>query len=241
MARQETASTIINDTAIEVGLIPVSDPYSSQDAAFQQLVGLLNSAGRELVDMFSWEMLQNTFSLTTQIGDTGTYDLPDDFHHMINQTGWNETARVPVGGPLSPQQWAFAVGGDWGSTTLYVNFILNQNKLVLYPAPPPPDVVISFNYISRNWVTAPGGATADRATGPSDTIMFPPILMVKFLKVKFLSAKGFDIAVASRDFDMTFDSATSQNRGAPILSANGRRGFPYLNGWTNIPFTGFGL
>jgi hypothetical protein len=45
MARYESANTIINDTALEVGLVPASDPFSSQDEAYIQLRGLLTSVG----------------------------------------------------------------------------------------------------------------------------------------------------------------------------------------------------
>jgi hypothetical protein len=49
MARQETVNTILNDTALEVGLLPVGDPWASQDDSFIQMRGLINSSGRELV------------------------------------------------------------------------------------------------------------------------------------------------------------------------------------------------
>jgi len=247
MARLETAAQIINDTAIEVGLLPVADPFSSQDESYQQLVGLLNSAGREMVEMYPWEILQQPFEILTKLGDTGVYDLPPDFDHMINQTGWNQTANTPVGGPLSVQMWAFLQGQDLGTTTLYASFILNQNKIQLYPQPPPIDVLLKFYYISRNWVItgtsqfAATPTTADRCTGPADIVMYDPILVVKFLKVKFLAAKGYDIAVAARDFDMTFQARTGMDRGAPILNVAGGRGYPYLNSWRNVPYTGFGF
>jgi len=240
MARQETASTIINDTAIEVGLIPVIDPYSSQDAAFQQLAGLLNAAGRELVDMYPWETMQRQHTIVTAPGDTGSYALPTDFHHMIGQTGWNQSARMPIGGPLSSQMWAYANALDLGATTLQVSFILNENKFVVYPSPPPEGITISFSYISRNWVKQTDNTYTDRASTGTDTILFEPILVVKFLKVKFLAAKGFDIAVAARDFDLCYSSWTGYDKGAPILSLNGRSGFRYLTG-NSVPESGFGL
>ena len=90
MARYETANTIINDAALEVGLVPATDPYASQDEAFIQLRGLLTSAGRELCDMHNWSLLIENYSVTTAEGDTGDYPLPGDFNRMINQTGWDQ-------------------------------------------------------------------------------------------------------------------------------------------------------
>jgi len=37
------------------------------------------------------------------ISTGGTYDLPADFNYMIDQTGWDRTNRVSIGGPLSPK------------------------------------------------------------------------------------------------------------------------------------------
>lgn len=243
MARVENAGQIINDTALEVGLLPVSDPYSSQDQSFLQLTGLLTAAGRELVTMYDWADLQLNYSQTTEIDpSTGLvrskYFLPDDFNRFINQTGWNREANLPVPGPLSPQTYSMLTGRDFGNSTLYVSFMLQNFQIALYPDPPPEGIEITFFYISNNWVYQ-GLATTDRPTSASDLIVFDPILMVKFLKVKYLSAKGMDIAVAAREFDMTFASITGYDKGAAILSASGSRGYPYLNS-SNIPFTNYG-
>ena len=244
MARIETAGQIINDAALEIGLLTVSDPYSSQDQAFVQLAGLLNAAGRELVTMYAWQVLQKQFNITTAV-DAGlgvvpaVYDLPDDFDRFINQTGWNRTANLPVPGPLSPQTWSMLTGRDFGSTTLYASFLLSENKMVLYPDPPPEGVNINFMYISRDWVRTANGSLTDRATASSEFVLFNPLLMVKFLKVKYLAAKGMDIGVASRDFDMSYMSITGQDKGADILSASGSRGYPYINE-SNVPFSGYG-
>lgn len=239
MARQETAATIINDTAIEVGLTPVSDPYSSQNEAFVQLSGLLNSAGRELVTMFNWEQLQKEFTIVTANGDSGTYELPDDFDHMTDQTAWNKTARLPVAGPLSPQDWAAATSLPIVPVT-YISFRLSAGDIDLFPSPPPEDMELTWWYISRQWVQEAGGQYSDKASASSDLVLFDPILMVKFLKVKYLSVKGHDIAVASRDFDMTFMSLTGQDKGARVLNAGRSYGYPYL-GCRNVPHYGYGL
>ena len=239
MSRQENAATIINDTAIEVGLVPVNDPYSTQDEAFVQLRGLLNSAGRELVNMFAWEVLQKKLEITTAPADTGTYDLPTDFDRMIDQSGWNTSSRLPVYGPLSPQDWAAATSLPIAPVS-YIVFKLSQNKLQLFPNTPVPSPMdLSWWYISRNWVVGANDETTDRATNGSDVIVYDPSLVVKFLKVKFLSAKGYDIAVAAREFDMTFMNLTGQDKGAVILRAGGRNGYPYL-GVRNVPWTGYG-
>tara|TARA_R110000803_G_C11983977_1_gene321094 strand:+ start:742 stop:1467 length:726 start_codon:yes stop_codon:yes gene_type:complete len=239
VARLETASSIINAAAVEVGLLPDADPFGSQDQGFIQLRALFNSAGRELVTMFPWQVLQRTFSIATEAGDTGSYELPTDYDRLINQTGWNGQANLPVTGPLSPQEWAMMVGRNFGQTTLNVSFMFAENEIVLYPSPPPVGLAIDFLYVSRNWVRETSGMTSDRAVNTDDIALLPPLLLTKLLIVKYKAAKGIDIAVVSREFDMTYMSITGGDKGARVLSASGAVGFPYI-GIGNMPFTGFG-
>lgn len=243
MARQETAAQIINDTALEVGLAPEQDVYASQKDTFIQLRGLLTTAGRELVELREWTALQQDFEIVTEVPpDTGIYDLPSDFSRMINQTGWNRSANLPVSGPLSSQVWSTLIGRNLGSTTLYVNFRLTENIIELYPSPPPDDLTISFMYISRDWVIESGGQRKDRPESNTDIVLFEPIMIVKFLKLKWLSSKQMDTTAASREVDLMFDARTGHDAGAPVLSVSGSGvGFPYLNPWTNLPDSGYGL
>lgn len=242
MARQETANTIINRVALEVGLLPSNDPYADTDESFLQLRGLLDAAGQELVEYHPWQVLNQVYSFTTVAAtDTGTYALPDDFSYMIDQTGWDQTNRVAIGGPLSPQDWSYLDGRDLVSQSIYASFRINDNELDLYPQPPPDGLLIRFEYISRNWVEAADTTRKDTATVGNDTILYEPILIVKFLKAKFLEAKGFDPSTARLEFENMMNSRTGKDTGAAILNAgrNGR-GFPYLSPYRNVSDTGFG-
>jgi hypothetical protein len=244
MARVESANQIINDTAIEVGLIPVQDPYGSIDESFIQLRGLLQGAGREMVDLHAWQMLRNVFEFTTDENSTGTRPLPDDFSRMINQTGWDRTNNVAMGGPLSAQDWSYLDGRDLVSESIYASFRIADGMLDLYPTPPPIGLNIRFEYISRNWVQEAAGdpvVRKDRIGKGTDIVLFEPIMMVKFLKMKFLSAKGFDTMSATQEFENMFGARTGMDEGAPILSAgNNGRAFPYIDTLRNTPDSGYG-
>jgi hypothetical protein len=246
MARYENANTIINDAALEVGLIPVTDPFASQDETFIQLRGLLTGAGRELVDMHNWSILMENYEVITQVGDSGDYPLPDDFNRMINQTGWDQGNQLPIGGPLSAQDWTYLEGRDLASTTIYASFRLEDGIFRIFPQPPPADIDIRFEYISNYWVQEVSAAKMvpgikDRPTSGTDLILFQPIMMVKMLKMQFLAAKGFDNSAAVGEFMRIFAARTGQDEGAMILSASNRNSsFPYLDAWRNVGSTGFG-
>ena len=120
--RTTTAEKIINRAAIEIGLTPQSDPYSSQDDSFKQLTALLNTCGEELVLAYQWEFLTKEHVIATLDTASGDYDLPDDFLYYIPQTGWERANRVPLFGPLSAQDWAYLEGRKLASNTIYASF-----------------------------------------------------------------------------------------------------------------------
>ncbi|RKZ12212.1 hypothetical protein DRQ32_04210 [bacterium] len=244
MARLSIASDIINRVAAEVGLLKVADPLSSVDETFIQLSELLNAAGQELVELWPWQVLVKPFQVVTQDTDSGTYDLPDDFSYMIDQTGWEHSNRVAIGGPLSAQDWTYLAGRDLISQSIYASFRLVDNKFDIYPQDPvPAGLDINFEYISRNWVQEQGtGDLSDLVTVGSDVVLYEPILIIKFLKVKWLQAKGFDTTAAVTELENIWGSRTGKDTGAAVLNASrGSRGMPYLSAYGSTPDTGFGM
>ncbi len=243
MPRFYTANDVINRTAVEVGLLSDPNPVASADETYIQMKELLNSAGQELVELHPWQALVRKHQILTQNTDSGTYDLPDDYAYMINQTGWEHSNRVALGGPLGAQDWAYLAGRDLVSPSIYASFRLFDSKFDIYPQPPPDGLDINFEYMSRNWVLESNGTTyKDSVSIGSDVLLYEPILIIKFLKCKFLEAKGFDPSSARMEFENMFNSRTGKDEGAPILSASSNsRGFPYLHPYYNTSDTGYGV
>jgi len=246
MSRYLPVDTIINRAALEVGLLPSPTPTNDQDEAFIQLVGLLTGAGQELCELHPWQVLVRRYEINTNPandGTSGSYDLPDDFNYMIDQTGWDRKNRVAIGGPLSAQDWTYLAGRDLVSQTIYASFRQVDGKIDIYPQPAPEDMLITFEYISRNWLMEQGQTIPNRDDigAGSDLCVLDPQLTIKFLKLKFLQAKGFDTSAAGLEFDTMLNSRIGKSEGAPVLSAsNSTRGFPYLNSYGNTGDTGYG-
>jgi hypothetical protein len=241
----KTAQQVINQVANEVGLAapPSFDPTTSTDPAFIQLTALLTSAGQELYGMNDWNILQKTYQITTHAIDTGIYALPPDYGYMIDQTGWNPTNRLPLGGPLTPQNWEYLVRTGLSVNTIYVSFKIAQGQFETLPVPPQEGGIITFEYISRWWVAVTGAPTIpaqDSVQLATDVILFEPILIEKLLKMRFLEAKGFDTTAASSQFMNVFNQYTGKDVSAQTLNMARMRVFPYL-GWRNIPETNYGL
>lgn len=239
-----TAGVVINRAAVELGLAPQADPYSSQDTSFQQLTYLLNTAGEELALAYDWEFLNASHQITTADTDSGNYPLPSDFLYILNQTGWEETNQVPMFGPLSAQDWTFLKARNLAGHTLYASFRIKDGLFSIFPQDPVPNGLdLNFEYQSRYWVRrdSPLGVIgADDAVASSDLVLFDKVLISRYLKMKFLEAKGLDSTKAQDDFNQRFTFTTGKEKGAEILNAGGRTGFPYLDAYRNVPQSNFG-
>ncbi len=247
MSRYDTAGDIVNSAAVECGLTAASDPFASTDTAFVQLCNLLTNVGRELIGLHQWNRFVVEHSITTVVPpDDGNYDLPDDFGWFIDQTGWTPTNAglgLPLGGPLSEQDWAYIVNTNLASSTIFVSFKMSEGQFQVLPQPPPNGIDINFKYMSRYWVAEAATPTVlakDKVESSFDVVMFEPILIVKFLKLRFLEAKGFDTTAAAGQFHSVFMQWTGKDVSAPVLNAARMRIFPYL-GWRNIPETNYGV
>lgn len=238
-----TANEILNRVAAEVGVAPVIDPYTSIDPTFIKLRYLLDIACEELTEAHPWEQLLKEHQIITQAGDTGDYPLPDDFAYMLNQTGWERSQQVPLGGPLSPQDWAYLKGRNLSTSTLYASFRLAEGVFRVFPSPPSVGLDINFEYVSNTWARS---ATmpytyAGSITEGNQTPLFHRTLLSRYVKLKFLESTGFDTTKAQDDFNQMFSFLTGTEKGAPVLNAGGSgSGLAYL-GFNNIPNTGFGL
>jgi hypothetical protein len=238
-----TANDILNRVAAEVGIAPSPDPYASTDPIFVQMTYLLNTAGEELMYAHQWEFLTQEHQIITAVDDTGVYPLPTDFGYMINQTGWERAENVPLGGPLSAQDWTYLKGRDLASSTLYASFRISDGNFNIYPEPPPVGLDINFEYNSINWVSD-GQVTPtfkSQVNSGSDVPLYDKTLITRYVKVKYLESSGFDTTKAQADFNQIFSFITGFDQAAGILNAGrGGRAFPYLS-VLNAPDTNFGL
>lgn len=238
-----TANDILNRVAAEVGIVPIADPIASNDPFFVQLRYLLNTAGEELMQAYPWEKLVKSYQIVVASGDTGEYDMPSDFGYILNQTEWDRTNNIAMGGPLSAQEWTYLKGRDLASNTLYASFRISQGKFNVFPTNPPVGLDLNFEYISTDWVSYDTGPVLYKAgvTAADDIPLFDKTLITRAVKVKYLESGGFDTIKAQGDYNQIFAFLTGTDKGAPIVNAGrSRGGYPYLNS-NNTPDTGFGF
>jgi len=236
------AATVINGVAAEVGLTPVADPYQSADASFIQMTYLLNTAGKELSVMRSWNVLRREHTFTTAVVDTGDYALPVDFRRIYDRTAWDRTNDEPLVGPLSPQEWAALKGRDTPNISI-LSFRLMDGEFSVYPHNPVGVIRnVAYEYVSNYWVLNADGTTYQKeATTGTDIVVFDDLLIGRYLKLKFLIARGLDATAAQDDFNQIFDIIGSQEKGGRTLNAGRSHGtFPLINPIDNLGDTGYG-
>lgn len=235
----DTASNLINRAAKQLGLGSVSSPYGSTDPNFVQLCEFLTTAGEDLLRRSTWPHLVKDFSWVTTASQT-TQALPTDFQRMSFETFWDQSNEYPSNGPVSGREAAYLVAT--GSTMNTPIEYRVQGSNLTFPVALGADLTVSFEYLSNLWVMADGSSVGDKSapTLDNDVCMFDPILLVRALKVLWLSAKGEDTQAAIYEYETTLRQAKGDGTGSRRLSLSGpRRGTRFLSG-LNVPDTGYG-
>ena len=242
----DTAGQIINDALVEVGLTAVTDPFAESDSNVVQMCTFLKSLGREVTHQHDWTILRKEATFTTVQG-TSTYALPSDFHEMYDQTGWNRTNRLPLGGPLSAQEWQYLKSRLVG-VVFTVLFRPMAGQIYIYPDNPTPGGYdVAYEYKSDGcWKVAVGGGLfvyRDYPSDSADICLFDTLMMSRGLKLAWLKAHSFDTTSAQQDFDQALMFSKGQDSFVPVLNLNNRsmlRGIDPLLGQQNVPITGYG-
>jgi len=241
----DTAGSIINDALVEVGLAAVADPFADSDANVIQMCTLLKSKGREILRQRFWTQMRDEHSFTT-IQGTNNYALPSDFHSMVDQSGWNRTNRLPLGGPLSPQEWQYLKARLVG-VVFTVLFRPMEGKIYIYPdTNTPGGYDIAFEYLSNGWIERPAipvNTYHDSPVATDDIVRFDPLMVMRGIKLEWLKLHAFDTTSAQQDYLEAYNRAAGMDSFNPVLNLTNRsmlRGIDPLLGQQNIPVTGYG-
>lgn len=240
--RYKTAGDIIGEVGVDVGLPVTLDPFQSQDAQYQRMIVQLNISGNALLTLYPWSKLTQKGTVTTAPGTT-YYPLPDDFSAMIPGTTWRKDQNfVPGYGTVSAQTWEYLVNVPIVGT---INVIYREQlgSIGVLPVPTYP-YSFTYEYISRGWVTdaANTGAYRDNVQQANDIVLFDPLLISRYLKMRWLKSTGFDATDATDEFNLLLDNRSSTDTSKPKLSAAGvlaPLGAPLIS-IANIPQTGYG-
>lgn len=238
-----TLLELVNNVARSVGHPTTLDVASSNDEAIRRMHFYANMAGNELVMMHDWDFLSKTGEISILADTPGqvekAFALPDDYKCMTDDTQWNRSTQLPAIGPVNAQDWQWLVVRQATITTRFLWRIRNGQLWV--KSPPSTAQPFSFEYMSKNW--AINGNTllsADTLANNNDWHIFPPYLMLLFVRAKWFANEGYDSTAATQDFYKAFMWFSGTDKGASSLSLVPGVGYPYINTNRNLPDTGYG-
>lgn len=242
-----TVAEVVSLAARELGLVSadIADPYASTDPNVLQMCALLTSAGREIIRKKQWTQSLKEYTFVTVQG-TPTYAFPADFLRMTPQTHWNRTNRLPVGGPLSGEEWQYLKARQ---QNVAFNVLMRTwlQKIYIWPdTGTPGGYTIAFEYLSSYWVQAAGqlAGNKDAPTAKDDKLLFDTWLMSRALKRAWRRAKGLDTTVVEEDYETALDAVMDDDSAARVQYLSNRTPnnstIDPLIGGQNIPLTGFG-
>lgn len=148
-----TAGSVVSQAAVQLGLVgaTVADPFASTDPNLVRLCSLLGSFGQELRGQRIWNYLRQTYLFSTVLGGS-LYARAPDFDRYIDQTGWNRTNRLPLGGPLSPQDRELLKALLVGVTFNVLFDLVGQNFRTYPDVTSAGGFLIAYEYASLWWV-----------------------------------------------------------------------------------------
>lgn len=237
--RTQTGFQIVQRVLRAIGLpVPVS-VASATDTLSVQIWSLLTELGQELLGMHQWTFKEKVFTITTD-GVSLIYDLPDDFVRFVDQTGWNNTSRLPLQGPLTAQEWALLTARNLGGTTIALQYKLFNGKVQFYYVPTAANTV-QMTYVSRGWVqdSVDPLIFKDTMEADADICLYDPRLMVAMLRWRWRRAKGFNTTDLEQEFITAFTNATNADSPGRALNLSGTLNYPYID-LRNVPDTGIG-
>jgi len=240
-----TLLEVVNVIAQSVGHPKSNDVAGSQDEAILRIAYYINLAGAELSYMHNWQWLTGIFEITLAADYDGqaekAFDLPLDFHAMVDDTQWNRSAQLPAIGPINSQDWQWLIVRDTNITTRTLWRIRDKKLWIKSPPSANAPQKLTFEYLSSSWaVNGTTGASQDVMSQNNDYHKYPWQLIIMLGRAKFFENEGYDSSAAYSDFNKAFAYETGVDKGATSLSLVPGTGYPYIDAVRNVPDTGYG-
>lgn len=224
-------SNTISNLSSVVGL---STDFMASGTGIQQ-DSFLTSVGANSAVM-SIPSTQTATGITITFGQA-KYAMPSDFARIVDKTQYNKSNRWSVIGPKDAQEWQW-LKASYVVTGPRMRFRIMGDKFTLWPMPAS-QLVMGWEYVSKNWAQSSGGAGKSKFTADDDTCIFPDQIMILGTKLKYFEIKGFDTTILNADYRRELSKWKSVEAGADTLSLAPKYA-NFLLTQSNLPDTGYG-
>lgn len=203
---------LVQEFAKRTALPVPSTIFGSSDAQVLQYGALANEVLEDMADRGYWQELEyettfNTVATQNQ-GNINTI-APSGLDYIIGKTIYDRTLRLPVYGPLSPQEWQ-ALKALPMSGPLY-KYRIRGNQLMFDPTPAAGHVC-AFEYIS-NWYVANASGIPVKSwfTDDADQPYIDQKVFLVGCRYKWKLEKGLEYAEDLRMYEEFLLNSLSRN------------------------------
>lgn len=198
----------------------------NQDIQIAQLMGLLEESLEMLVRRpeRGWQVLtrEALFVTKNQEVQGSLSDIAPGMIWITDQTIFNRTTRLPMYGPLSPEERQLSKALQTAGP--YYRYWIVEDQLHLYPVPPAGQL-LAFEYVSTYaWVsgdTSKPRVYRDSPEEETDICVLPRDVVLADLRWRWKKEKGLEYAQDFESFELLFARATSNDGMRRDLSMEG--------------------
>jgi hypothetical protein len=208
---------IVQEVCRRQGINQPSTVVANSDTTVQQLLGFANEVVDEVVTRYGWQAVQIpvTFVAVNQLQQFNVYTQFPGFKWIVPETFWDMTARIPVGGPMSDEDWERALALPF--TGPFYRYRIFQNNLQLFPAPPGAGSQHTFalEYQSQAMIQQAGtpATYSQYWTADTDTPLIPDRLFILGLRWRWRSEKGLPYSEHHRTYEMALNDLAGHDGG----------------------------
>lgn len=188
--------TIIQNAALVTIGTDVSTTYS-RTPEVKELVYYAKQEGRELVKRGDWRVLRRELTYTTLGQEEQTSFIPSDCDHLVSDTIWNRTRRLPIWGPVTPQEWQNIKA--WTTSPIKDTVYIRGSSALVAPVPPAGQT-IAAEYVTKNYCIGNGVPQSDWSDD-NDTTLLPEYLFELGVILRYKMAKGLDTSAALSQYE----------------------------------------
>lgn len=173
-----TVLSLVQKACYQSGLAAPNALVSATDAASLQYLNLFYATGEDLRSGTLWPQLKRKHTVVLSAGRS-QYQLPPDYYTLVPETSWDQNNHWQMRGPISDggmnnrtygyvtieNRKAFRVfGPDQGTSTL-----AGQFQITPVPGSGEAGQILTFEYISKSWLTPPAWVASATYAGPGTT------------------------------------------------------------------------
>lgn len=217
-----TLLEIVTQFCQRTGLDAPSAVMASQDPQILQIVGLLEELCGEITTRKTWQRVTfeaNWTSVATESQGVLTTLAPNEFSHIIKDTLWDRTSKLPLYGGQSEQAWqrqkAQAGSGPFRQYRIQEGSLLVQPTLSA-------GLDMYFEYASHALVVSADGSTYKRLfTVDTDVFLLDQEIALQGLRWKWKAEKGLPYKVHFDAFELALMNANLRDKRPKALNMAG--------------------